>query len=335
MVIAYHLEGSVDWFNIPVYLKFMINGHIGVNIFFVISGFLITTLLMNEMHEQGRIDVGAFYRRRALRILPAYYFLLFVYFLLQLAGTIKLTNSDWFYSITLLKQFNNPGGLTGHLWSISAEEFFYLFYPPLFIWLYPLKKKILNYSMLMVACAIVPVAWIILTHHFHTYGFNIFMRGDAIAIGCLLALNYPGIRAWAARTSPLIWAAIPALFLLDTVLFSSLAIQEYPLMTFWGEAGWSLPDNIAIALLLTLSIEKKSSFVFSLLNSAPLVFLGRISYSIYLWQQLFTSNLQLGYFNLFPVNILVILIVSLLSYKLIEKPFLRMKNKRAYSPATH
>lgn len=279
------------------------------------------------MDETGKINIRSFFKRRALKILPAYYFLLLVYFILQLVGTIKLSSPDWFYSLTILKQFNNPGGLTGHLWSISAEEFFYLFYPPFFIWLYPKNKKALNYLLLAVVLAIIPLCRIFITQRFETYGFNIFMRGDAIAIGCLLALNYNILKPRIEFIQPRTWLGIPVLFFINSLLFSPEVSSNYPSMILWGEAGWSLPDNLVIAFLLILAMEDRRSIVFAILNSAPMVFLGRVSYSIYLWQQIFTSNLPLGYFNFFPFNLLMILVASVLSYKLIEQPFLQLKNR--------
>jgi peptidoglycan/LPS O-acetylase OafA/YrhL len=163
-----------------------------------------------------------------------------------------------------------------------------------------------------------------INRYFPTYPFNVFMRGDAIAIGCLLALNYDNVK-WICKSYKSIGLML--------VLFglSYLILQpgsDLPFMQILvGSSGWSLIDNLAIAILLIISIEYKNSLWYGLLNSKPMVFLGMISYSMYLWQQIFTSPLDLGKINQLPFNLIFIFIASVLSYSLIEKPFLRLKER--------
>jgi peptidoglycan/LPS O-acetylase OafA/YrhL len=327
LVVVYHLQNARDPISFPSFIEPSYFGHFGVNIFFVISGFIITTLLMNEAGQNGHISIPRFYVRRILRIFPAYYFLLLTYFILQLTSVIHLENTDWFFSLTLLKQFSNPGGITGHLWTISAEEVFYLFFPIIFIWLYPKNKRLLNYLLIFVTLAAVPASRMLIHNVFPTYPFNVFVRGDALAIGCLLALNYDKIRIIGRYYKTIFMALI-------LMELSYLMLQEttYPeaAQILLGSAGWSLPDNLAIAIILIVSIEQRSSLWFRFLNSKVLVFIGTISYSIYLWQQIFTSQLELGIFNKLPYSLIFLFLASVLSYKLIEKPFLDMRKRFKY-----
>ncbi|HLO83205.1 MAG TPA: acyltransferase [Chitinophagaceae bacterium] len=324
LVIAYHLENSRDQVSYPAFLKPILNGHLGVNIFFVISGFIITMLLKKEMDRTADISLSKFYTRRVLRIFPAYYFLLLVYFFLQVSGLIFLDRTDWFFSLTLLKQFFNPGGITGHLWTISAEEIFYIFFPVFFSWLYPKNKKLLNYLLIFITLAAVPAFRMIINRYVPTYPFNVFMRGDALAIGCLLALNYDSVKSIGKS-----YKSIGLMLILFEISYLTLqpGADLHFMQILFGSTGWSLIDNLAIAILLIISIEQKNSLWYWLLNSKPMIFIGTISYSMYLWQQIFTSTLDLGKINLLPFNLVFIFIASALSYSLIEKPFLRLKER--------
>ena len=324
LVVVYHLQNARNAISFPAFIEPAYFGHFGVNTFFVISGFLITSLLMQESEQRGQISISRFYTRRILRIFPAYYFLLLVYFFLQLAGLIYLDRSDWFFSLTLLKQFNNPGGITGHLWTISAEEIFYLFFPLIFTWLYPRNKSLLNYLLIFVVLAAVPASRMLIHNFFPTYPFNVFVRGDALAIGCLLALNYEKVKA-ISRSYRTVFMSLLLMELSYLVLKETSTPGPAQILT--GSSGWSLLDNIAIAILLVISIEQRTSFWFRFLNSKVLVFIGTISYSIYLWQQIFTSQLELGIFNQLPYSLIFLFLASVLSYRLIEKPFLDMRKR--------
>ncbi len=248
-----------------------------------------------------------------------------IYFILQLSGLIFLDRTDWFFSLTLLKQFNNPGGITGHLWTISAEEIFYVFYPLLFTALYRKNKKILNYILILTILVLVPASRVIIGDAFNTFAFNIFMRGDAIAIGCLLALNYD--RAVSIKRNTYTATILAISLILLSYFFLQTDSPDLLAKKLLGYPGWSLIDNLAIAIILIISIEQKNTLWFKLLNSKPMIFIGMISYSMYLWQQIFTSRLELGITNKLPFSLFFILIASVLSYSLIEKPFLKLKER--------
>ena len=122
---------DVRWMG-PI-LKLLNDGQLGVNVFFVISGFLITSLLLQEEAKTKRVSLKNFYIRRTLRIFPAYYFLLLVYFILQLLGYIHISNQAWLTSVTYTKYFNwSADWYTRHAWSLSIEEHFYILWPLIF-----------------------------------------------------------------------------------------------------------------------------------------------------------------------------------------------------------
>lgn len=111
------------------YFSFFINSKNGVDLFFIISGFLITNIFVKEHINKGKINLRSFFLRRAIRILPALYFLLFVYFILFNLHIINLSNSTWVSSFILIRQFIGSGWETSHLWSLSAESVFYILFP--------------------------------------------------------------------------------------------------------------------------------------------------------------------------------------------------------------
>ena len=132
----YFNDGDILIKYVPLWL---FNGALGVNIFFIISGFLITTLLKHELEAYGKISLKAFYMRRIIRIFPAYYFLLLVYFILQYFEVVYFDSENWLSSLTYTKQFFPSGdNESAHLWSLSSEEIFYLVWPLAFIMI---KKK--------------------------------------------------------------------------------------------------------------------------------------------------------------------------------------------------
>jgi peptidoglycan/LPS O-acetylase OafA/YrhL len=111
-----------------------LTGTFGVSVFFVLSGYLITRTMLDDERIHGRLRLGNFYRRRALRIFPALYAFLIALAGLSLAGAITSPDTEtWFASVAYLRNVTGSGWMTGHLWSLALEEQFYLFWPVLFI----------------------------------------------------------------------------------------------------------------------------------------------------------------------------------------------------------
>lgn len=303
---------------------FLLNHHFGVNVFFVVSGFLITSLLLDEEQRTGTISFKKFYIRRTLRIFPAYYFVLLVYFLLQLAGYFHFSALSWITSLTFTKQFYSDDWYTSHFWSLSVEETFYLFWPLVFMVSDQFRK---SFAILLIA--LVPL--IRIGFHFYPTEWHseltLFTRIDGIALGCLLALYREEI---IAKLSPY-WTAI--------FIFTTVAILALPDMPFLlAKVGLSfilIPlgitygtlANVLVALILLYSVFGPQGLWFRFLNNRVMNYIGVLSYSIYLWQQFFMWALDgpVDWIHRFPQNIVLIFLAAMGSYHLIEKPFLRMK----------
>ncbi|HTS08014.1 MAG TPA: acyltransferase [Candidatus Eisenbacteria bacterium] len=282
--------------------------NLGVRIFFVISGYLITTLLLRELEKRGSICVRDFYVRRAYRILPAamvFMAIAFVLFWRELrwyhmaAAVFYVANFD----------FTHPWYL-GHLWSLSVEEQFYLLWPGV------LKKWYRHRTKILVGVvAFAPVYRVAC----HLAG----LRGqadetfpavaDVIAVGCLLAM--------VAKCVPRISGA--------WVVAMGLIVASVP--TYWGLRGFHSDPVLLFVLwpLMHLSIAGLILHVvrmhYSLLNLRAMVWLGQISYSLYLWQQLFVF----GTHGRPWYGVIAAVGAASASYYCVEKPILRLRERRA------
>ena len=305
-----------------------LDGTLGVNVFFVISGFLITKLLLEEEGANASVSLKNFYIRRVLRIFPAYYVLLLVYFILQLNGFFKLTGASWLSALTFTKQFNCKNDWeTGHLWSLSVEEIFYLFWPFLFVVANRYRNKIaLSIIAVVVVLRVVLMKWPV-------YGmsvFTIFQRGDAIMVGCLFALNYERIVRLLinARANLRLALAIMALSFSVALPFltNQLPVSHISLfvVTLFGNIG--IVSSLLIGCIIIISINTQN-FWSKLLNSKLLTHIGKTSYSIYLWQEFFVCNQpEFAGLGWIPLS-LMLLACANFSYFFIEKPVLKLKNR--------
>ncbi|WP_179197781.1 acyltransferase family protein [Hymenobacter crusticola] len=336
MVIGYHFNqyrACPDSKVVKYVSALVFNGPLGVGVFFIVSGFLITTLLLNEENRFGSISLEGFYIRRIVRIFPAYYFLLSTYLLLQLLGWLQLDALDWLTSGTLMKQFyNSTNHETGHLWSLSVEEVFYLAWPLLFV-------KTRKMSVYVIASVIFLVVLTrMLMYKSPSIMNTVFSTGDALLVGCLFAIKQKELVAWIEKRKKLIYAVVGCLILsvlankyLSFVLLNGPAAKPVLILAsicygLFGNIG--LFTNLLIALVIVFSIVVTGNTWYRILNNSFVDHIGKLSYSIYLWQQLFISNKVFYELN-FVFVLGLIYIAACCSYYLVEKPFLKLKDRIA------
>jgi peptidoglycan/LPS O-acetylase OafA/YrhL len=286
--------------------------NLGVRIFFIISGYLITSLLLNEQARTSTIGLREFYLRRAYRILPAamaFMLPVFVIFWHELrwyhmaAAALYLANFDW----------THPWFL-GHLWSLSVEEQFY------FLWPGVLKKWYrLRVPILVGVVAFAPV-YRVACHFLRLHGKadeTFPAVADILAIGCLLAIFARRLSARLARPS----AAMARVMLFPVVFvpvyLGLLQFHVTPLLLF---VLWPVM-HLSIAGLLLHVVQRP----YWILNVRPVVWLGKISYSLYLWQQVFVygTHPRPWYFVFLAVGL------ASASYYLVEQPMLRIRERRS------
>jgi peptidoglycan/LPS O-acetylase OafA/YrhL len=286
----------------------------GVQIFFVISGYIITQLMIREESKNGIISIRNFYKRRFFRIIPALFTFLLVLFFLHL----KFKNETikpivWLLSLFFLANFTFLGQSwsTGHLWSLSVEEQYYLFWPMIF---YTRRFRI-----------IIPFIFVIISPFLRIVQykypgsidpFSFFTHADAIFIGALFAFY--------DKKKHLRIGKIHKIIIYTLTLFCLLS--QKILIPHAGII--SVPFSNTLFSLSTIILIKRSfdssTFLFKLLNSKSLVLIGKMSYSIYLWQQLFYPPSIFGNITIthFPFNFLLTFMIAYFSYRFVEKPVL-------------
>lgn len=299
--------------------------HLGVLVFFVISGFLITSLLMSEREMTGAISLKRFYVRRIVRIFPAFYAFILVMAIATLLGAAPLTGRDFAYALTYMVNFEPNRALQmGHLWSLSVEEQFYLLWPLTLLLLRERRALFVAVAAIFIG-PLVRVAILEWIFRIDPHSLNGMMTSfpamfDYLAAGCALALLRPWLlsRMWYLRltASPWLALAIPLVLLINRMGSHTMAILlGAPVM------------NVCIALLIESSTRHASSLAGRFLNWKPVVSLGVLSYSLYLWQSPFFDHRSNAWINAFPQNLMLAFLAALSSWFLIERPFVRLRRR--------
>jgi peptidoglycan/LPS O-acetylase OafA/YrhL len=300
-----------------------IGGYIGVDIFFVLSGYLITALLVSEYKATAAISLSRFYGRRVLRIIPALWAMMTtVVALVVLSGGIvhwpATAAAAFFYMDIWRAVFHADDWLLGHTWSVAVEEQFYLLWPPVLLvalqW-QPASAKWIAMLFVVASGAV---------HIFHIMAHapsgrmykNFDVRSVQLFVGCLLALwnVSPAVLTNASR---FVW--IPLIALLSAVWLANSDTAFIP--------GWYL----AVAFGWILVAVKNGSMINMVLLHPAIVYLGRISYSLYIWHYPIIISLhQKGFVapTWIAAGITISLITAVLSYELIEKPCIRLSQYR-------
>jgi len=302
-------------------------GAFGVDIFFGLSGLLITRLLLEEWNATGSFHLQQFYVRRAFRILPPVLVFLAVY---SAAGLFKSTTE----AVSSLLFFRNyvpsrlTGFATGHLWSLAVEEHFYLIWPGLLAFLGPRRSRpmaawlALGFGLWrMIESQLSTTLFPEVPAHFRTD-----LRLDALLWGCLIAflLNGASERESFARQTR--WP-----FWLAAVAFAILCVRYYSPATSVGVA-------LLIPIILAGTLVHPHWWISRALGWGPLAWLGRISYSLYLWQELFLTpgwEPALQWWRHWPWNLLASFAAATFSYYLVEKPLIHTGRRLAARLAEH
>ncbi|AFM04372.1 putative acyltransferase [Bernardetia litoralis DSM 6794] len=327
LVIGAHLKHS-DLFSslLPSYIYF--DGTLGVGVFFTISGFLITTLMLKEENSKGKINLKNFYIRRFLRLMPVYYAFLIVLVIIDYFTIVDITWCQYLSSLTYTKNFFCGSWIDGHLWSLAVEEQFYLVWPLIFYFV-PKKYRI------KIAVALVIVAPIFRLYFYFTKQgnllvFSFFSNMDCLMIGCLVAYIYFKEYKIIDLLNKLPQGLV-RFVALGLIFFSSL-IQYLLLFGFFTVPFNKTVQSIAVGILIVSYSLQPKGWSYNFLNLKFITYIGVLSYSIYLWQQpLLVPSGFYGKENpiitTFPYSVFVIAIVSILSYELLEKYFFKLKKK--------
>jgi len=297
-------------------------GMLGVRVFFVISGYLITRLLLDEHEARGSIRLSRFYFKRIFRIFVPYYAFLAIVVTAARFGWVQLAPGDLGYALAyasdhhLHAEWAHGGWTLGHTWSLAVEEQFYLLWPVVLVMLGARKALFVAAAALLLAPAGRLFVWYLQPEASFAIGKTAGTVVDTIASGCLLAglRDFLGKSARYGRLLQSRW-----FFLVPAAVVASMAIEDRPRLAFTVGA---VILNLGIALCVDRCIRLPQAWATKLLATAPLVAIGRASYSIYLWQQPFLDRYAPGLPSTFPENLIALALTAAAAYFLIEKPSL-------------
>ena len=304
----------------------------GVDVFFAISGILICSRLLEEESAFGRISLRGFYLRRAFRILPAALAYLTVIAVLSITGCIVVFRNEWIGALFFFRNYSsllhlgtnqNLAWFTGHFWSLSVEEHFYLILPGLLV----LTRKRFRIQVLAL------FALLIMTNRalqLHSRPWNLIaprtdIRLDALIVPALLAILIKSNNYLPLNRILRFWPVF---------LIATLVVIRTDPGSFWQ----STVLVVLFPLVVMGSVLHSKNKLGTFLELKPMRFIGRISYSLYLWQMLFFTGHHyplkpLGRLESWPLNMILTFGCALCSYYLIERPMMRLGHKIA-PPAT-
>ena len=298
-------------------------GDLGVKIFFVLSGYLITRLLHQEHRRTRTIDLRRFYIRRALRIFPAAYTFVLAIAVARSFDWIQVDWRDVVASATYTMNFRvEPGWWLGHTWSLSVEEQFYVLWP-LLVLLAPAMRR--GTGALLI-CAVIPVARAAILAFVPAMGEGVersFLTAcDGFAVGAFVALARERLEQIPLYQRLVAWPATPALAIALALPLNLL--QHHPLVYY------ALVQPVlyaGIALVVHHCVYRPEGGAGRLLARSALVRLGAVSYSLYLWQQPFLNWRSTGVLQTFPVNLLLAGACASLSYYFVERTALNVRER--------
>lgn len=312
---------------------FLIDGFTGVMIFFTLSGFLITTLLLEEKSLRGRIDLKKFFIRRFLRLCPPLIVLYTVLTILMLTSQLPSNFRALLFSLLYVYNFVPTRFWVpelSHTWSLAVEEQFYIFWPFILTCASSFYRLLFIPAILIILAlfSIYIIPGIMATEHGVSgkltqlyFPFRWFIPACLpIMMGAITAiiLFFRKIEAKAHFTNNS-YSVIAALILYVLPCFLPAAISRYVFVI----------QSAGIAILLAWVTFNQQSILVSVLEFKPLRFIGVISYGIYVYQGLFLTTGCCGKLTVqqFPLNIFLTVLVAFLSWFFIEKPVNKFKQK--------
>jgi peptidoglycan/LPS O-acetylase OafA/YrhL len=316
-------------------------GDLGVTLFFVLSGFLITWLLVKEFVATGSISIRSFYARRALRIFPAYYVFILFSLAVDTAMGHRWSRTLIAVAFTYLVNYYNaflghPNTSIAHAWSLAVEEQFYLLWPLACL---SLLRRSRNTAAHGVAIVIVVAAlWrsslYLFAHAPVSYLYNAFdTRCDSLAIGCFLALSLD------TRWFNLVRERIRSSALLPLVTLALIWLaHRFGTSAYHYTIGMTV-DAVLLAVFMVQMLGLSSRPLWRWLDHPVARWLGRISYPSYLYHE---WGLSVGrrllphapQLLIFAAGYLATLCFAYGSYRVVERPFLAIKDWLFSSPVS-
>ena len=337
MVLGFHstfATGFPDSLKSP--FRWIFDGDLGVRFFFVISGFLITWLMLQEKDRTGEINLQNFYARRCLRIFPVYFTFLAVLAGLQFLGVFNQSKMSWIGDLTFSRNLFGQDPISEHLWSLSVEEQFYLVWPGVFLFLGGGRNFRIAAAVSLLSILVSPAFRGLSGRLFTIFpdcpkaimplfsGNSFFLRFDSLAFGCAAAILLFHKREIVQKTLSGSWLITTAAILLIIVP----EIFFRPILTILVFQTRSSLQALGISILLLQSVIAPHQSFYRALNWNWVRQVGVLSYSIYIWQQLFWSAPKgLNHIWWMGVWIIPLFLTAFVSYYGLERPLLKLRER--------
>lgn len=327
IVIVGHAAGT---HGVPLFFEKLHHlGNWGVKFFFVISGFIITKLLLDEQVRHGSINFASFFVRRTAKIFPAYFIYVLVIGVAATAGLVKLMPGDFWHAMTFTMNYHyERGWYLNHTWSLAVEEQFYLVWPLAIILIG--RARLSTVCILIIALAPVyrAISWIFFEATPSEMTRALPAAADALAVGALMSLLHRNNRAEFA----------PGIFLSRDHSVSCLILAFLiPSATYMiSPATFYIIGQTALIFFIAGCIHYCILFpdggVGKWINHRFFVANGLISYSLYLWQEPFLNSYDQSWATTVPISIGLAYVFGAASFYFIERPARRAIVAR-FSPA--
>jgi peptidoglycan/LPS O-acetylase OafA/YrhL len=315
-------------------------GFLGVDVFFVLSGFLITSLLVDEQRRTGAIDLRHFYLRRALRLFPALWALVAVGVVFALIFP-RAPQSPHIWrgvvcSLIYVSNWVNAKdafalGPYGHTWSLAVEEQFYLIWPLILIVLLRTTRRGRTLFRITLSLAALSALWRLALSLHGSSPWRLYngsdTRADSLLMGCATAMAMMSARSLSSGSRRwLRWLAVGSVVFIG-YLMATTSLE-------WIGYGRGMFSAVALATVTVLVALLTNSdwWLTRALSSRPFVWVGRLSYSLYLWHYPIYQFMKPERIRIDPRLVMVLrvcasVIAALGSFYLIERPFLRLKSR--------
>lgn len=342
MVIAFHLSREFD-------LDVLGAGWLGVDVFFVLSGYLITSLLLAEERRHGRIALGRFYARRFLRLAPLSIVAVAVVGAVTAAGLSDSVGLDitWAGAISILFYFSNwmpPDSLGSllHAWSLSIEEQFYLVWPGVLVVIVVAARRRARWMLAAVLLTGVTAMGLARRHlwssaqgdpaaqlrAFSEFYRGTFLRPDGLLYGCLLAVVLHRVRV-TTKLRRLCGAGALVGAVVVVGVYLAVSPDDVGLVQEWGLSAF----DIGVTAIIGWLVLVPGSWGARMLSLRGFTWVGRRAYGIYLLHPLvhdvFVTTTRLDGWFLGATVVVCSLAVSAASFRWLETPFLRLKGRFA------
>lgn len=320
-------ERSLGW-RVPVLPEGLGLGLLGVKIFFALSGYLITTRLLDEWARTGGLSLASFYWRRFFRIIPPVAVFLSLVAILGWLGIVNVGYDRLLATLLFNANYTSAPGswYVGHFWSLAVEEHFYFIWPSVMVLMIGRR----SFVWWVLALAVLLAVWRATAFKFEigAVGERFWARTDIQADGILWGALWAIVLGLGDRRFLDRLIAIPGFIYISVAVVLSLELLRG---VGWKSAMFSYalqPVIISLMIISTVQRVDRSCSVCALLNNSLVQWVGRLSYSIYIWQQLFLTpeNVLMergGLFQSFPGNLFWVIVFASASYYFVELPSIR------------